>query len=141
MGRDAMARARRAAGELRERIVALLESDARPLTGRVLVTLLEEQGETAAPSLVFRALGDLVAQGTVHKLLTLRGYVPVHASDEIYLCCIECGAIGRVEAEEPFQAIAHAAAQLGFRVTRPLVEVTGHCARCARPFEDRLPDC
>jgi Fur family zinc uptake transcriptional regulator len=127
-----MARARRAAGALRELVVALLESEARPLPGRLIVNLLEERGETAAPSLVFRALGDLVEQGAVHKLLSARGYVPVHSPNDIYLCCIGCGTVDRVDTAEPFRAIAHGAAQLGFTVARSLVEVTGHCARCAR---------
>lgn len=135
-----MAEARRSAGALRALLVALLEREGQPLTGLELTARIREQGEAASSSLVFRALADLVREGALHKLLTTRGYLPVHAPNEIYLCCTECGAVGRVADAAPFDAIARAAADRGFRVARPLVEISGRCARCALPADPDAPD-
>lgn len=130
-----MAEGRRSAGALRARLVALLEREARPLTGLELVALIRREGEAGSTSLIFRALRDLVHEGALHKLLTLRGYVPVRAPNEAYLCCTRCGAVTRIAQGMPFDAIGRAAAHRGFRVRRPLVEIAGRCAQCAR-----LPD-
>ncbi|MDP5280031.1 hypothetical protein Q9Q95_13945 [Sphingomonas sp. DG1-23] len=128
-----MARARREAGALDELLVVLLEREARPLTGLMLIEMLRDQGETVTASLVFRALHKLVERGILHRLLTCRGYVPTHAPEEIYLHCTACGAVGRVTGETSFQKIAEAAERCGFRVTRPIVEVEGRCAQCSEP--------
>jgi Fur family zinc uptake transcriptional regulator len=128
-----MARARREAGELDELLVALLEREERPLTGQMLTEMLRAQGEIVAASLVFRALRKLVERGTLHKLLTGRGYVPTRAPEAIYLHCTGCGAVGRIVHEATFLKIAEAAERSGFRVTRPIVEVAGRCEHCSGP--------
>ena len=127
-----MARARRA-GELDELLVAFLEREGRPLTGLMLVEMLQDQGEIVAASLVFRALRKLVERGTLHRLLTGRGYVPTGAPKEIYLYCTACGTVGRIAHEASFHKIAEAAERSRFRMTRPIVEVAGRCARCSEP--------
>jgi Fur family transcriptional regulator, zinc uptake regulator len=127
-----MASKRRGAGELDESLVALLEREARPLTGLMLAEMLREQGEAVALSLVFRALCKLVEHGIVHRLLTSRGYVLARSANEIYLRCAVCGAIGRIVSEETFRRLEAAAQRSRFRVTRPIVEVVGKCSNCSR---------
>jgi Fur family zinc uptake transcriptional regulator len=127
-----MARVRRA-GELDGLLVALIEREGRPLTGQMLTQMLRDQGEIVAASLVFRALRKLVERGSLHKLLTGRGYVPARAPREIYLCCTACGAVAQIAHQASFDRIAQAAGRSGFRVTRPIVEVAGRCARCSGP--------
>lgn len=124
-----MARARRA-GELDELILALFEREGRPLTGQMLIEMLRGRGEIVAASLVFRALRKLVERGILHKLLTSRGYVPTHAPNEIYLHCTACGTIGRVASNVSFHQLTEIAVRSRFRVTRPIVEIAGRCARC-----------
>ncbi|MFT7949391.1 hypothetical protein ACMYLL_23270, partial [Salmonella enterica subsp. enterica serovar Enteritidis] len=68
-GIAATAMARRRAGALAERIVALLAQAPGPLGGLELVERLRDGGDPAAPSLVFRALRQLVDAGKVQKLL------------------------------------------------------------------------
>lgn len=135
-----MASKRRAAGELDEFLVALLEREGRPLTGLMLAEMLREQGEVVAVSLVFRALRKLVECGILHKLLLSRGYVPTRSPNEIYLHCTACGTIGRIANEESFLKIEAAAERSRFRVTRPIVEVVGRCAHCLeREADDAAP--
>ncbi|ATY31056.1 hypothetical protein CVN68_02880 [Sphingomonas psychrotolerans] len=131
-----MARRRRAAGELEEFLLALLEREGGPLTGLMLTGMLREQGDAVALSLVFRALCKLVERGIVHKLLTSRGYVLTRSANEIYLSCTVCGAVGRVVNEEPFRRLDAAADRRGFRVTRPIVEVVGKCSNCSSWGDD-----
>lgn len=135
-----MASKRRAAGELDESLVALLEREERPLTGLILTEMLREQGEVVAVSLVFRALRKLVECGTLHKLLLSRGYVPTRSPNEIYLHCTACGSVGRIANEETFLKIEGAAEHSRFRVTRPIVEVVGRCVHCLqREADDVAP--
>ncbi|KRC79152.1 hypothetical protein [Sphingomonas sp. Root241] len=135
-----MASKRRAAGELDEFLVALLEREGRPLTGLMLAEILREQGEIVTVSLVFRALRKLVERGTLHKLLLSRGYVPTRSPNEIYLHCTTCGSVGRIANEESFLKIEDVAERCRFRVTRPIVEVVGRCAHCLeREAADAAP--
>ncbi|WP_137864567.1 MULTISPECIES: hypothetical protein [unclassified Sphingomonas] len=124
--------ARRRAGELAERIVALLAQAPGPLGGLELVERLRDSGDPAAPSLVFRALRQLVGAGKVQKLLLARGYLLRDGDQPLYLHCTRCGVILTAPGEDMRAAIQAAAARVGFRTHRIFAELPGRCADCVR---------
>ncbi|NIJ66653.1 Fe2+ or Zn2+ uptake regulation protein [Sphingomonas leidyi] len=131
--------ARRRAGALAERIVALLAQAPGPLGGLELVERLRDGGDPAAPSLVFRALRQLVDAGKVQKLLLARGYLLRDGDQPLYLHCRHCGAILVAPGEAVRAAVEAAAGRAGFRTHRIFAELPGCCADCARKRDRRGP--
>lgn len=124
--------ARRRAGALAERIAALLAQAPGPLGGLELVERLREGGDPAAPSLVFRALRQLVDAGKVQKLLLARGYLLREDGEQpLYLHCTHCGAILVAPGEAVRAAVEAAAGRAGFRAHRIFAELPGCCSDCA----------
>jgi len=101
----------------------------------VLERLSAKGGRRLAPISVYRALDTLVAAGVVHRLESRNAFFACHASHagnrrQIVLACETCGAVVEVSDTRVFDGIVDAAKSLGFRMTKPLVEVSGTCAAC-----------
>ena len=120
---------------LRRQILELLWESGRPTGAYELIEALKlRNSRPVGPPTVYRALEFLISQGFVSKIESHNAYVPcVHPErhqDCLFFICGDCGA--SVELADPRieQLLAENAADLGYRVTRRVVEVEGTCASC-----------
>lgn len=144
---DALTRADTLCGErgarltsLRRRVLELVWSSHRPRGAyAILEDLSQQDGKATAPLTVYRALEFLVEQGLVHRIESLNAYIGCAAPGAVhsgqFLVCEACG--DTVEIDDPGirSAIQTTAAERGFRVHRPTVEVRGLC----RPCQEKTP--
>ncbi|MBM3507366.1 MAG: transcriptional repressor [Alphaproteobacteria bacterium] len=119
----------------RRQILELLWENGRPTGAYELIEALKlRDSRPIGPPTVYRALEFLMSQGLVSKIESQNAYVPCahpeRRHDCLFFICSNCGA--SVELEDPrfAQLLVEDAAGLGFRVTRPVVEVEGACATC-----------
>lgn len=120
---------------LRRRVLELVWTSHKPRGAyAILEDLSQSEGKATAPLTVYRALEFLVEQGLVHRIESLNAYIgcpepgAVHSGQ--FLVCETCG--NAVEIDDPRirTAIDTIAAERGFQVHRPTVEVRGRCAHC-----------
>jgi Fur family zinc uptake transcriptional regulator len=121
--------------ELRRRVLELIWRSHDPIGAYAILDALRDDGRTAAPPTVYRALEFLTEQGLVHRIESRNAYVgcadPEHAHASQFLICGRCGAAselhdGRIQGE-----IARSARELGFRAQHLVVEIIGLCPSCA----------
>ncbi|CAO3446449.1 Fur family transcriptional regulator [Azospirillum largimobile] len=120
---------------LRRRVLELVWSSHRPRGAyAILEDLSQQDGKAAAPLTVYRALEFLVEQGLVHRIESLNAYVGCAAPGAVhsgqFLVCEACGDAAEIDDPGVGAAIDAAAAERGFRVQRPTVEVRGLCKSC-----------
>jgi len=120
---------------LRRRVLELVWSSHQPHGAYAILEALDRDGERrSAPLTVYRALEFLVAHGLVHRIESLNAFVgcaiPDQAHSGQFLVCDLCGDVTEVNDERIAGAIAGRADAAGFEITRPTVEVHGHCRAC-----------
>lgn len=120
---------------LRRQILELLWESGRPTGAYELIEALKlRDSRPVGPPTVYRALEFLMSQGLVSKIESRNAYVPcMHPErrhDCLFFICSNCGASVELENPRVAQLLVEDAAVLGFRVTRPVVEVEGTCASC-----------
>ena len=124
--------------EPRAAVLRVVLAAAAPLTAYdILDRLRGSRGRTTPPT-VYRALGFLTEQGLVHRLERRGAYVACHDHADHahghraqFLICRACGAVQELEDQLVDQALADAAARLGFSAEATTVEMEGLCAACA----------
>jgi Fur family transcriptional regulator, zinc uptake regulator len=119
----------------RRQLFSLMLNQAGPRSAYDLMAALEaELGRRLAPPTVYRALDFLLAQGFIHRLESTHTYLPCahigHDHHCTYLICERCGATIEFEDAILVGRLEQGARQHGFAVTRPVVELYGHCADC-----------
>jgi Fur family zinc uptake transcriptional regulator len=119
----------------RRQVLEIVCRSAQPVGAYEILDALREQLPGAAPPTVYRALEFLVAHGLVHRIETLHAFVgcprPDHPHAGQFLICSRCGGVEELEDETLSRSLLAAASATGFAPQRPVVEVTGRCARCA----------
>ena len=120
---------------LRRQVLELLWESGRPTGAYELIEALKlTYSRPIGPPTVYRALEFLMSQRLVSKIQSRNAYVPcVHPErqrDCLFFICTICGASAELEDPRVAQLLADDAADLGFRVTRRVVEVEGACASC-----------
>ncbi|MEM1188365.1 MAG: Fur family transcriptional regulator [Pseudomonadota bacterium] len=121
---------------LRQRVLELLWESSRPLGAYALIEALKsEQDRPVGPPTVYRALDFLTSEGFASKIESRNAYVacahPERAHHCIFFICNECGQSVEMEDQRVEQLLAEdGARRLGFRMTRPVVEVAGTCRDC-----------
>ena len=118
----------------RRRILAIVCGAGRPVGAYEVLHALRAAIPGAAPPTVYRALDFLVQQGLVHRLETLHAFVGCAHPDEPhagqFLICRACGAVHELEDTAVHRSVQAAADTAGFQAERPVVEISGRCARC-----------
>ena len=139
---DALARAERVCAERgvrltsqRRRILELVAASHSAVGAYDIVDSLAKSGPRPAPITVYRALDFLIEQGLVHRLSSLNAYMaclhPGEHEGGQFLICKKCGAVAETSSDGVTSAILEAARASAFRVTTPMVEVTGLCRHCS----------
>ena len=121
--------------KVRRQILELLWESDHPAGAYELIEALKlRNARSVGPPTVYRALEFLMSQGLVSKVESQNAYVPCAHPERRHNClffiCGDCGASVELEDPQIEQRLAEDAVNLGFRVTRRVVEVVGICSRC-----------
>lgn len=121
---------------LRELVLRELTSSHGALGAYDVIERLALKGRRIAPISVYRVLNTLVEAGVAHKLESRNAYFACyrgHAADgpPVFLVCDSCGVVAETETEGIARSIAGIASRTGFRLDRPVLELTGRCKQCA----------
>ena len=99
-----------------------------------LIHRMSSEDHTVKPPTVYRALDFLLAQGLIHRVESLNGYVgctdPEHEHHYLLLICRDCGLVIEVENLVIQQALVEQARRQGFELERQVLEGHGRCAHC-----------
>lgn len=119
---------------LRQRVLELVWSSHQPVGAYAILDRLRQDGRSAAPPTVYRALEFLLEQGLVHRIETLNAFVgcarPGDGHLVQFLICRACGAAAEVEDRRVVAAIGRSAAERGFALEGRVIELSGLCEHC-----------
>ncbi len=121
--------------DIRRRVLELVWTSHKPRGAyAILEDLNRDAARRAAPLTVYRALEFLVVHGLVHRIESLNAYVgcPAPGAEHSgqFLVCEVCGEAREIDDARIRAAIAASAADRGFLIGRPTVEVRGTCPAC-----------
>lgn len=84
---------------------------------------------------IYRILDLFVAVNLAHRVESANAYVvnahPACRHDCMFLICDGCGAVTHIDDDKATMALRYAATGVGFRPSRPIIEMRGLCANCA----------
>jgi Fe2+/Zn2+ uptake regulation proteins len=121
---------------LRRRTLELLWEHDQPIGAYELIELLRRSDSRAvAPPTVYRALDFLIGQGLVARIASRNAYVPrVHPErrqTSMFLVCSLCGRSAELEDHRIERLLGEDATAIGFRISRPVIELEGVCLQCS----------
>ncbi|MFW2132737.1 MULTISPECIES: transcriptional repressor [Ectothiorhodospira] len=120
---------------LRKRVLKQIWQSHEAVKAYELIHQLSSHDHTVKPPTVYRALDFLLAQGLVHRIESLNGYVgciqPEQAHDTLLLICRQCGVVTELADAGVTQALREKASSQGFALDQPIVEGRGLCRQCA----------
>ena len=118
----------------RRHILELVCNYSQPVGAYTLLDDLKEEGISAAPPTVYRALDFLLENGLIHRLATNNTYLacahPESKHEGLFLVCDECGHTQEVHTKKVVAAVDRAASGYDFEMHHASVEVTGLCKDC-----------
>jgi Fur family zinc uptake transcriptional regulator len=124
---------------LRRRVLELVWGSHRPIGAYAILDQLKEDGRSAAPPTVYRALEFLLERGLIHRIESLNAFVgcahPGESHLVQFLICRSCGMTAELDDRRLSEAIGRSATEHGFNIQSRVVELSGVCASCqsARP--------
>lgn len=95
-----------------------------------------------APPTVYRSLEFLLQQGLIHQLTTINAFVPCchprtsHVA--AFLICEQCNRVQEYSGLPVREMVSHARDDIGFAVTRSVIEMMGRCGRCQDTLADGM---
>jgi Fur family zinc uptake transcriptional regulator len=120
--------------DLRKRVLELVCGYGQPVGAYALLDDLREEGRSAAPPTVYRALDFLQQQGLVHRLASNNTYLacahPQTRHEGLFLVCSSCGHTQEVHTQSMLQTARRHAKDFDFLVEHAVVEVSGLCSQC-----------
>ena len=119
---------------IRERTLALVWQNHKPIGAYDLLALLAAEGFNSAPPTVYRALDFLHAQGLIHKIASSNTYIgcsyPDTPHDGHFLLCNLCNQVLEINTDQIQSALIASALKHDFWVQEQTVEVRGLCQHC-----------
>jgi Fur family zinc uptake transcriptional regulator len=116
-------------------IIEVLKTAQKPMTAYALLDALKIAG-IKAPQTVYRALHQLLAEGSVHRLDSLNAYCLCqhggHLRPSVFLICLSCGGVVEKESDLLQTAIRQLADKENFALSRSILELQGQCAACQK---------
>jgi Fur family zinc uptake transcriptional regulator len=122
---------------MRAQVFAALSGFDRPASAYDIAEVMSQaQGRRVAANSIYRILDLFVAANLVRRVESANAYVanthPGCRHDCIFLVCDACGAATHLDDDALTGALRTAATASGFTPERPVIEVRGRCAACAR---------
>jgi len=115
----------------RQRVLEILLAEHKALGAYDILALLSQEGVTAQPPAVYRALDFLVANGFAHKVEKRNAYIacahPGQDHDPAFLICRSCDTIEEATANNTLGSTAR---DSGFQIETTVLEVEGLCPKC-----------
>jgi Fur family transcriptional regulator, zinc uptake regulator len=119
---------------LRRRVLELVWGSHRPIGAYAILDRLKEDGRSAAPPTVYRALEFLLERGLIHRIESLNAFVgcahPGESHLVQFLICRTCGMTAELDDRRLGEAIGRSAAEHGFNIQSRVVELSGICSGC-----------
>lgn len=120
--------------ELRKQVLELVCRYSQPVGAYTLLDDLREEGRSAAPPTIYRALDFLQQQGLVHRLASNNTYLacahPQTHHEGLFLVCHSCGHTQEIHTQGMVDTAKQHAHHFNFLVEHASVEVTGLCSQC-----------
>ena len=124
---------------VRLRVLEILLNQHRAMGAYEILDILREEGLGSQPPVVYRALDFLTRHGFAHKIERLNAFVACSHSDcdhvPAFLICTSCNLVAEASSHQVGQAMRDAAEDIGFAVTRMVVEAEGLCPSCSPAAE------
>jgi Fur family zinc uptake transcriptional regulator len=121
---------------VRRRVLELVWRSHAPVGAYALLDELREEGRSAAPPTVYRALEFLLENGLIHRIESLNAFIgcsdPRRPHQGQHLICRRCGSVTELAAAEIIGAVRRSAAAVGFTVERQTIEIAGVCEACGK---------
>ncbi|WP_323127901.1 Fur family transcriptional regulator [Marinobacter salinisoli] len=118
----------------RERVLELVWQSHKPLGAYDVLARLSEEGLSAAPPTVYRALDFLQQNGLVHRIASLNAFIgcthPGEHHTGMFLICGDCGNVLELSDPSIAQAIQSTAQSESFELNELTLEMTGVCPQC-----------
>ena len=122
--------------DLRKRILIMIWQGHKAVKAYDLLDQLANEGGSAKPPTVYRALDFLMDEGLVHKIESLNAYIgcPHPEGDHVsqFLICDECETVDEVTSDALNKAVTKASVDKSFSIKRQTLELHGICAACAK---------
>lgn len=137
---------------LRQQIYQLVLTANQPVGAYDLITQLQQMrfSDTAAnstdsssdkqtpknvaPPTVYRSLEFLLSEGLIHQLTSINAYVPCcHPRAQhtaAFLICEQCQRVQECSSLPIQEMMIFAEQDVGFKVARSVIELSGHCQAC-----------
>ena len=119
---------------VRRRVLELLLAEHRAMGAYEILDHLKSEGLGSQPPIAYRALDFLVTHGFAHRIETLNAFIacagPGRDHVPVFLICRSCDAVAEAASGAPRKGLGEAAASLGFRIERPVIEAKGLCPDC-----------
>jgi Fur family zinc uptake transcriptional regulator len=120
--------------KLRHRVLELIWANHQPVGAYDLLQKLTLDGHKAAPPTVYRCLDFLLENQLIHRINSLNAFVGcdhpgVDHAAQFYICR-SCGQAAELDDGKIESAITKHAKQIGFRVERRSIEISGICTHC-----------
>ncbi|NJO55848.1 MAG: transcriptional repressor [Rhodospirillales bacterium] len=99
----------------------------------LIEALSRRNSRPIAPPTLYRALDFLIRQGLAAKIASRNAYVPrIHPERRQTCVFLLCTAAVRRELEDPRieRLLGEDATAVGFRISRPVIELEGTCPQC-----------
>lgn len=120
---------------LRRRVLEILWQGNRPMGAYEILDLLRADQPGAAPPTVYRALEFLLDNRLIHRIEGLNAFIRCASPGADHaphiLVCRSCKRATEVDYELIGSAVARLGSDLGFKVEKAVIELTGLCADCA----------
>jgi Fur family zinc uptake transcriptional regulator len=119
----------------REVLEHLYAAAAKPLSAYELLDRIgQRHGRRLGPPTVHRALEFLIEQGFVSRIESRNAFVPCAHPDHRHSCvffvCSSCSTSVEIENHTLEKLIDTNASELGFRISRRVMELEGTCSDC-----------
>lgn len=121
---------------VRRRVLEILLQEHRAMGAYDILSILAEEGLGKQPPVVYRALDFLRANGFVHKVERVNGYVacthPGATHAPAFMICRDCNRVAETHSN-PGVGLRDAAEDIGFSIEATVIEVEGLCSDCKPP--------
>ncbi len=118
----------------RRRVLELVWDSHKPVGAYEILAALKDDGRSAAPPTVYRALDFLIEANLVHRLDSLNAFIgcpdPNNPHTGQFLICRQCRSVAELDDQRISDLIVRSASGCGFSATHQTLEVQGVCRAC-----------
>ncbi len=114
-------------------VMEIMEAAGKPLTAYDLLARLPGE-HRPSPPVVYRALDRLSAEGSIHRIESLKAFIPCRSSrhdhEVVLAVCSDCKAVEEIEDHDLCRVVSRWQKASGFNADQKTFEIVGHCKDC-----------